>query len=249
MGAGLDLKTTGTGGKQWEILATGKASSQGVGKFNIRDVTTSTDVLTVDATDHVTVRNLSANNQTVNGTLTATSSGLTISATTSSASNAAVGGTGNGYGVVGLGLSASGTGVAGYELSSVGYGVSGSSPYVGVYGAGHGNSAEGAGTGSAGVWGDTAGPGNFAGILGTADAAIAGVFLNDGPVYPTIFAQDDAANGNEVFEAFMAGLMPMRPLEIRDAILALWTQPRRCRDTATRLRVHPISVARPAGTK
>ena len=65
VGAGLDLKTTGTGGKQWEILATGKTAIQGVGKFNIRDVTTSTDALTIDASDNVNVRNLSASD-TVN---------------------------------------------------------------------------------------------------------------------------------------------------------------------------------------
>jgi hypothetical protein len=58
VGAGLDLKSTGTGGKQWEILATGKSAIQGVGKFNIRDVTTSTDALTIDASDNVNVRNL-----------------------------------------------------------------------------------------------------------------------------------------------------------------------------------------------
>jgi hypothetical protein len=59
-GAGLDLKTTGTGGKQWEILATGKTSSQGIGKLNIRDLSTSTDVLTVDSADTVNVKNLAA---------------------------------------------------------------------------------------------------------------------------------------------------------------------------------------------
>jgi hypothetical protein len=59
VGAGLDLKSTGTGGKQWEILATGKTAIQGVGKFNIRDVTTSNDALTIDASDNVNVRNLS----------------------------------------------------------------------------------------------------------------------------------------------------------------------------------------------
>jgi hypothetical protein len=55
VGAGLDFKTTGTGGKQWEILATGNGSSQGVGKLNIRDVNTSTDVFTIDAVDLVNV--------------------------------------------------------------------------------------------------------------------------------------------------------------------------------------------------
>ena len=62
VGAGLDFKTTGSGGKQWEILATGKTSSQGIGKLNIRDVSTSTDVLTVDTTDTVNVKNLVASN-------------------------------------------------------------------------------------------------------------------------------------------------------------------------------------------
>jgi hypothetical protein len=62
VGAGLDFKTTGSGGKQWEILATGKTSIQGIGKLNIRDVSTSTDVLTVDTTDTVNVKNLVASN-------------------------------------------------------------------------------------------------------------------------------------------------------------------------------------------
>jgi hypothetical protein len=47
VGAGIDLQTTGSGGKQWEILATGNTSAQGVGKFNIRDVTTGLDRLTI----------------------------------------------------------------------------------------------------------------------------------------------------------------------------------------------------------
>ncbi len=47
VGAGIDLQTTGTGGIQWEILATGKTSAQGVGKFNIRDVSTGQDRLTI----------------------------------------------------------------------------------------------------------------------------------------------------------------------------------------------------------
>jgi len=47
VGSGIDLQTTGTGGAQWEILATGKTSAQGVGKFNIRDVSTGQDRLTI----------------------------------------------------------------------------------------------------------------------------------------------------------------------------------------------------------
>ncbi|MGO9087534.1 MAG: hypothetical protein ACLP6G_16610 [Terriglobales bacterium] len=71
VGAGLDFKTTGTGGKQWEILATGKTSSQGVGKLNIRDVNTSTDVLTIDTTDTVNIGNLAVSGFTSTGELLA----------------------------------------------------------------------------------------------------------------------------------------------------------------------------------
>ena len=55
VGAGIDLQTTGSGGKQWEILATGNSASQGTGKFNIRDINTGTDVFTISSTDAVTV--------------------------------------------------------------------------------------------------------------------------------------------------------------------------------------------------
>jgi hypothetical protein len=47
VGAGLDLQTTGTGGKGWELLATGKTAAQGANKLNIRDLSTAADVLTL----------------------------------------------------------------------------------------------------------------------------------------------------------------------------------------------------------
>ena len=47
VGAGIDLQTTGSGSKEWEILATGNTSAQGVGKLNIRDVSTGLDRLTI----------------------------------------------------------------------------------------------------------------------------------------------------------------------------------------------------------
>ncbi len=47
VGAGLQLQTTGSGGKGWEILATGNSASQGSGKLNIRDLAKSIDVLTI----------------------------------------------------------------------------------------------------------------------------------------------------------------------------------------------------------
>jgi hypothetical protein len=47
VGAGFQLETTGTGGKGWELLATGKTSAQGPGKLNIRDLSTAADVFTI----------------------------------------------------------------------------------------------------------------------------------------------------------------------------------------------------------
>ena len=55
VGAGLDLQTTGSTGNDWEILATGSGSTQGLGKFNIRDIATGTDVFTISSTDAVTI--------------------------------------------------------------------------------------------------------------------------------------------------------------------------------------------------
>jgi hypothetical protein len=226
VGAGLDLKTTGTGGKQWEILATGKTSSQGVGKFNIRDVTTSTDVLTIDASDTVNVRNLSANNQTLNGALTASSGSDTIYATSTSNSAAAVIGnesasTGSTYGVIGKSASSAGYGVLGsssaisgttygvygVNSSTLGAGVHGSSPFIGVQGDQGGSSVLGAGYGNAGVWGDTGGAAGTAhtGVLGTADNNYAGYFADSSSDAPTLYAENfDATVGDEIFRAYMA---------------------------------------------
>ena len=226
VGAGLDLKTTGTGGKQWEILATGKTSSQGDGKFNIRDVTTSTDALTIDASDTVNVRNLSANNQTLNGALTASSGSDTIYATSTSNSAAAVIGnesasTGSTYGVIGKSASSAGYGVLGsssaisgttygvygVNSSTLGAGVHGSSPFIGVQGDQGGSSVLGAGFGNAGVWGDTGGAAGTAhtGVLGTADNNYAGYFADSSSDAPTLYAENfDATVGDEIFRAYMA---------------------------------------------
>jgi trimeric autotransporter adhesin len=68
VGAGLDLNTTGTGGLHWEILDTGSASGQGANKLNIRNVNSSTDILTILADGHVGIGTTSADNTlTVNG--------------------------------------------------------------------------------------------------------------------------------------------------------------------------------------
>ncbi|QNI33968.1 hypothetical protein H7849_08705 [Alloacidobacterium dinghuense] len=47
VGAGLQLQTTGAGGKGWELLATGNSSAQGPSKLNIRDLSTAADVFTI----------------------------------------------------------------------------------------------------------------------------------------------------------------------------------------------------------
>lgn len=47
VGAGLQFHTTGTGGKGWELLATGSTAAQGPSKLNIRDLSTAADVFTI----------------------------------------------------------------------------------------------------------------------------------------------------------------------------------------------------------
>jgi hypothetical protein len=51
VGAGLDLKTTGAGGLQWELLDTGAKAAQGPDKLNIRNVNTAQDVFTISSVD------------------------------------------------------------------------------------------------------------------------------------------------------------------------------------------------------
>jgi Chaperone of endosialidase len=53
VGAGAQLTTTGTGGRGWEILATGQASAQGQDKLNIRDLGNGTDVFTITSDGNV----------------------------------------------------------------------------------------------------------------------------------------------------------------------------------------------------
>ena len=47
VGSGLDLHTTGSGGKGWEILATGSTAAQGPSKLNIRDLSSAADIFTI----------------------------------------------------------------------------------------------------------------------------------------------------------------------------------------------------------
>jgi hypothetical protein len=186
-------------------------------------------------------------NQTLNGTLTASSSGLTINATNSASGAAlegngqndgvlgfAAAGTATTYGVAGEVESTSGVGVGGFALATTGtnfgvlgsssssngtgvygassnLGVEGAGNNIGVYGVGSSASVEGSGIGHEGVWGvwgDTGGgPELFAGVLGTADNAVSGLFLNASTVSPTLAIEnDDTHLGDEVFSAVMAGV-------------------------------------------
>src|SRR5215472_183329 len=47
VGSGLQLHTTGSGGKGWEILATGSSAAQGPSKLNIRDLSSAADIFTI----------------------------------------------------------------------------------------------------------------------------------------------------------------------------------------------------------
>jgi hypothetical protein len=84
--------------------------------------------------------------------------------------------------------------------------VEGQSTNVGVYGNSLGASTTGVGRGSSGLWGDTgaaAGSGH-AGVLGTADANSAGLFLNNGP-YATLLAVNSAPFNDTSFPFAIKG--------------------------------------------
>jgi hypothetical protein len=189
VGAGLDLLTTGTGGKQWEILATGSTSSQGVGKLNIRDVNTSTNVLTIDASDNVNVNtNLNVaggaitftGNQNVAGNIvggnsTSSTGGVLGEANAGSGETYGVGGyavSPSGFGVEGLNLASGGIGVYGYD--SAGTGVYGGGSTYGVYGSGTNNGVYG--TGAYGVYGN----GTTDGVYGNGPYGVFGSGTTDG---------------------------------------------------------------------
>jgi hypothetical protein len=141
----------------------------------------------------LTGANAFSNNQTLNGTLTASSSGNTIVATTTNASVPAVEGvgqsdgvlgyagvgSGTSYGMVGEAASSSGIGVAGFALATSGtnygvlgqstspggFGVHGTSQNVGVYGFGTNTGVSGTGKGSSQL-GEILGPNGVWGVWG-----------------------------------------------------------------------------------
>jgi hypothetical protein len=158
--------------------------------------------------------------------------------TNSSGSGYGVQGTGPNVGVFGDGTGTGGIGVDGHgtimgvraiatetsgasigaygqSSSTSGYGVKGAGPNVGVYGTSSGASKTGAGFGSAGVWGDSGGAtgDGFTGVLGTADANSAGIFINQtcdncnpATTYPTLYLENKdtaiAFDGSLAFETY-----------------------------------------------
>ncbi len=228
---------------QWNGSAWACASP---GTGTITGVTAGTDLLGGGTSGNVTLSlntaatnalyaqlgagNTFTTNQTVDGTITASSSGTTISGITSSTSLAGVAGyamasTGSTFGVFGQAASPGGWGVAGtspfagvvgfnggYEFSTAGapYGVIGDSPSVAVYGASSGVSATGGSISphAAGVWGDYGGASASGfGVLGTADNNWAGAFYNNSSIDTTIYAGNETTTaGGEVFVGHMTGI-------------------------------------------
>jgi hypothetical protein len=106
-------------------------------------------------------------------------------------------------------------GAYGQSSSTSGYGVKGAGPNVGVYGTSSGPSKTGTGFGSAGVWGDSGGAtgDGFTGVLGTADANSAGIFINQtcdncnpATTFPTLYVENKdtaiAFDGSLAFESY-----------------------------------------------
>jgi trimeric autotransporter adhesin len=164
-------------------------------------------------------------NQTVNGTIFATSTASAVIGNSTSSIFPAVGGGGSQLGVYGTNNSQSGAGVEGISANSTfGTGVIGVSNSttnpeggfgVGVEGRGFTLSGTGGTRGSQGAWGvwgdaDPVSANGFtAGVLATADDNAAVYALNNG-IFATIYAENDATSsqfGPSVFAAAMPNLL------------------------------------------
>jgi hypothetical protein len=101
-------------------------------------------------------------------------------------------------GIKGIVAATSGTeaGIVGSTSSPHGFGVYGFGPNVGVYGYSAEPSQLGAGSGGAGVWGDTGASGQV-GVQGTSDAGIAGLFENNSGEWPGVEAINIYSNTSD----------------------------------------------------
>jgi trimeric autotransporter adhesin len=243
---------------QWSGTAWACASP---GTGTITGVTAGTDLIGGGTSGNVTLNlNTSATNalyaqlaaantfsanQTINGTVEATSTGSAVIGNSSSSVFAAIAGGGPQIGVYGVASNTSGSGVYGVEAattgltygvfgqtssnsglgvygfsnsqtgstagvfgqasSTFGYGVEGQSPDVGVYGVSGASSAEGAGAGDIGAWGDSS---LAIAVLGTSDDGIGGEFNNNSMFNATLVVKNDTATvGGVLFLANMPKLL------------------------------------------
>jgi hypothetical protein len=232
VGAGLDLQTTGTGGKGWEILATGKTAAQGPNKLNVRDLSTATDVLTIapggfvgiDTANPVARLHVVSSttqsavlgiNNTNNGTGAVTGQNFGTATFASGVVGAAIPTSGLTYGVNGVNNSTAflAAGVEGDEFAASGktfgtIGTSASPNGTGLYGLAIGPSQTGGGVGCCpvGVWGDTVSNlGGAAGLVGTADDGRAIYLQNNSQRIPTAFATNSAGGIQPVLTAGGSG--------------------------------------------
>jgi hypothetical protein len=81
------------------------------------------------------------------------------------------------------------------------FGVAALSNYVGVYGVLSAASVTGATVPIAGIWGDTGIAGDSVGVLGSADSAIGGLFVNNSTSYETLVAVNFTGSSSPVFSA------------------------------------------------
>ncbi len=196
IGAGLVMKTTGSGTRTWEVLATGSTSSQGANKLNVRDITANADRLTIDSAGNVGIGTntpafllhvVAGTSAAIRGQNTGSGAGVLGSAGSGGTGVEGSGSGANGAGVSGTGL----TGAPGVVGTASGQdGIQGSSDnHSGVYGtstSGVGVFGTSSGAIGAGVKGTGLG-GGAPGVVGTASGqdGIQGSSDNHSGVYGT----------------------------------------------------------------
>jgi len=179
-------------GSAWACFSagTGTVTSVATGLGLKGGPITTTGTLTIDTTvvPQLGAVNTFTGNQTVNGTLNATSSGFGISGTTSGAQYS---------GVVGSNTATTGaaTGVSGATNSSTGYGVWGQGPGIGVFGD---SSATSGGTGVLGATASTNGYGVTGSNSSQTGVAVGVYGYSQSPAGYGMEGQNFAATGNAV---------------------------------------------------
>jgi hypothetical protein len=228
VGTGLDLATTGSGGRQWEILATGSTAAQGSGKLNIRDINSGKDIFTIsslddtvgvgttnpggaaltavskNANDAVLGQNITNDGNGVEGETSGTidfNSGVVGVASATSGVTYGVNGVNNATNFFAAGVEGDSFATSGPTLGTVGTTASPTGTGVWGFGFAPSNTGKGIGCCPVGVWGDTgSNGGGAAGLVGTADDG-QGLYLeNNSPSgHPTAFMKQDASGKFALF--------------------------------------------------